>query len=840
MKRLAVLIPASLVAAVLAIGASPAGACAAGPDDPCLEDPEVALVKGEWWLDQNMNSTRDDAERRWQGVPRVWADLDHDGAQDPGEPTELGEGDGSFALPVDTRLLGGENRVDVRLKLPWAHEDPTWEFGPKCLQPAAGCLRNVEVNRGESTTGVIFPVVGPSQINGFIWDDKDDDGRREAGEEGVEQLAVFLDDDRDGERDAGEPYSHKTNITGKYILPVPTRYIVAGGALPPLVLERRAGVDCSAPQECAITGLTARPHRVTTAEHGVARPVVIFLHGYGGSRIACGNKPLWFSVLSGNLGLIGPDLWDMRLGRDGRGLRRADGGNECSETAGVSGLLRDVAGGDIYGGASDHFKEIAWPGRAYDFVWDWRKSPEDAVAGLDALVEKARCGGEPPCDAKAVRRVSLVGHSMGGLVIRHYIEDDARADKVQRIVTVGTPYWGSPKTIFPVAAGVEVPMFSEMDALLDNGGLKAASRSFPGHFALMPAFGYGSWLSVAGMNGGRPLDIDGVEDYLRRIGADPMLYTRGASEHGRVLDHYRDHDIDYQVIVGGGLPSIGSVYLKNGIQDEATIRWVTGDETVPAFSAAHDTPRDRLHMVCGISHVPLTTDPQTTRLMDDFLIRGERMEDEQSECPYEAREVTTYARDLSDLAGASAAPRRPQVVSGGRTYSLDEAEQAKLVQVVSYGGATTIVAMSGADVRLSLPAGTTAKVRDLTEKGASKPRSFGPFPAGGGAVAIGGSGAVTAGGKALKPVKADTRAPRTTARVKRLAGGKLRLTLKARDASKVVATYVSVAGKRSTYRKPLVMTAKRLAKLRYGSVDLWGNAETARKAGNAGPGGQVP
>ena len=36
--------------------------------------------------------------------------------------------------------------------------------------------------------------------------------------------------------------------------------------------------------------------------------------------------------------------------------------------------------------------------------------------------------------------------------------------------------------------------------------------------------------------------------------------------------------------------------------------------------------------------------------------------------------------------------------------------------------------------------------------------------------------------------------------------------------------------KRTLYRKPLVVTTKRLAKLRYGSVDLWGNAEAARKA----------
>ncbi len=828
------MISAGLTAAVLAVAAGPAGACAAGPGDPCLEDPAVALVTGEVWSDLNTNSTRDADEHRWEHTPRVYADLDHDGVRDPGEPQEDGESDGTFALPVDTRLLDGDTRVDIRFTLVGVYQPPGWEFAFQCLAPARGCVRNVEVNAGQTTSGVSFPLVGSSQINGLIWDDKDDDGHREAGEEGVENLAVFIDDDRDGERDPGEPYSHKTNVTGKYILPVPTRYVAAGGALPPVVLERRAGVDCSAPAECGVTGLTVRQGRVTTVEHGVARPVVIFLHGYGGSRIACGNKPLWFSVLSGNLGLVGPDLFDMRLGRDGRGLTRAAGGSECSEQAGVTGLLRDVAGGDIYGGASEHFKDIAWPGRAHDYVWDWRKSPEDAVAGLDALVEKARCGGPPPCDAKVVRRVSLVGHSMGGLVIRHYIEDDARADKVQRIVTVGAPYWGSPKTIFPVAAGVEVPMFSEMDALLDNAGLKAASRSFPGHFALMPAFGYGSWLSVSGVDGGRPLDVDGVEEYLRRIGADPMLYTRGASEHGRVLDHYRDHDIDYQVIVGGGLPSIGSVALDYRIAGEqATIRWVSGDETVPAFSGAHDTPRDRLHYVCGISHVPLTTDPQTTRLMDDFVIRGEPMRDEQAECPFQAREVTTtFDRSLSAM--ASAGPKAPRVVSGGRAYTLDEAERARLVQVVTLGAQHTIVARAGADVRLELPAGTAATVRDLTEKGASRPRRYGPFAAGGGAVALGGSGAVTSGGRTLKPAKADTRAPRTTARVRRARAGKVRLVLRARDASRIAATYVTVRGRRSVYRKPLLLTTRQLAKLRYGSVDVWGNAEAARKAPRPG------
>ena len=45
---------------------------------------------------------------------------------------------------------------------------------------------------------------------------------------------------------------------------------------------------------------------------------------------------------------------------------------------------------------------------------------------------------------------------------------------------------------------------------------------------------------------------------------------------------------------------------------------------------------------------------------------------------------------------------------------------------------------------------------------------------------------------------------------------------------------MTVGGKRTAYRKPLVMPAKRLAKLRYGSVDVWGNAEAARKAPRPG------
>jgi hypothetical protein len=180
------------------------------------------------------------------------------------------------------------------------------------------------------------------------------------------------------------------------------------------------------------------------------------------------------------------------------------------------------------------------------------------------------------------------------------------------------------------------------------------------------------------------------------------------------------------------------------------------------------------------------------------------------------------------MGSASQAAAGPRVVAGGKSMSLAAAEQAELVQVLRFGSSTKIVAAGGSDVRVELPAGGTATVRDLAQKGASNERRF--VLTGTTSLDLGGTGAVTRGGKAAKPSAKDKKAPATRASVKRVAGGKLRLTLTARDASKVAASYVVVAGSKRAYKKPLVLTAKRLAKTTYGSVDIWGNAEKPRKA----------
>jgi hypothetical protein len=147
---------------------------------------------------------------------------------------------------------------------------------------------------------------------------------------------------------------------------------------------------------------------------------------------------------------------------------------------------------------------------------------------------------------------------------------------------------------------------------------------------------------------------------------------------------------------------------------------------------------------------------------------------------------------------------------------------------VTFGATTTLVAKGGSDIRVDLPAGGTATVREVTNKGAGPEKRF--AVTGATSFALGGSGAVTSGGKKLKPAARDKKPPVTRASVKRVGGGKVRLSLRARDASRVAATYVLVSGKRRAYKKPVVIAAAKLRKLTFGSVDMWGNAEKARRA----------
>jgi pimeloyl-ACP methyl ester carboxylesterase len=79
--------------------------------------------------------------------------------------------------------------------------------------------------------------------------------------------------------------------------------------------------------------------------------------------------------------------------------------------------------------------------------YDWRKSVGDSAASyLVPWIDRAKA-------RSGSAKVILVGHSMGGLVSRAYIQGNGYRGDVERLITLGTPHRGSAESYYPWEGG---------------------------------------------------------------------------------------------------------------------------------------------------------------------------------------------------------------------------------------------------------------------------------------------------------------------------------------------------------------------------------------------------
>lgn len=350
------------------------------------------------------------------------------------------------------------------------------------------------------------------------------------------------------------------------------------------------------------------------------RQPIIFVHGFAGAKLACGANEVWLPTPLA----AGDDLLDMRLADDGVSPHPSG----CA--AQPTGILETAYGlKGIYKSTVDFLKTIA-PDDHHLFVWDWRKDPRRQTLALNTMIADAL--DQPLQKKQGVTKVVLMGHSMGGLVMRAYLDDPERAKKVSRAVTVGTPYWGAPKAIFPLAAGIETPSAQFWDNIWPRRQLHELFRNLTGGYFLYPSEHYGPWLSVAGLTP-NPFDRPALENYVARLGGNRSLLARALDAHRDELDGFKENKVDYRVYVGTGKNTIGSVRFFPGTAvdaDSVSVRWTNGDGTVPARSGTQgpigtaDPLGDNVPIsyVCNVDHVPLPGDPKVTTPIRDFLLYG--------------------------------------------------------------------------------------------------------------------------------------------------------------------------------------------------------------------------
>lgn len=154
------------------------------------------------------------------------------------------------------------------------------------------------------------------------------------------------------------------------------------------------------------------------------------------------------------------------------------------------------AGNETYG-TDNTYKELytdlcdEYSDKSYDvvyFPYDWRMSCDDSADVLEQHIT-----------TNEYNKVVLVAHSMGGLVASCYLTKGAeQREKVEKLITLGTPFLGSPELLNMYNFGLENLLDNEIDIdlgidIVEDGAKKFVNKnvqnvmaSFPSIYELLP------------------------------------------------------------------------------------------------------------------------------------------------------------------------------------------------------------------------------------------------------------------------------------------------------------------------------------------------------------------
>lgn len=203
------------------------------------------------------------------------------------------------------------------------------------------------------------------------------------------------------------------------------------------------------------------------------QPPVIFIHGVLGSRLkdSITKEDVWPGAISR---LLSHDYSDIAYDIDPETLMHEP------STAVPYDIFDGAAGKDFYGKIVHTLSEIGGyelhqigdkvdpkHKNYYVFLYDWRQDNVKSAAALADFIEQIRLDYNDP-----KLKVDIVAHSMGGLITRYYLRygkqdvigDNHFADKVtmygaervRRVVLLGTPNLGSVKTLNLFITGLDI------------------------------------------------------------------------------------------------------------------------------------------------------------------------------------------------------------------------------------------------------------------------------------------------------------------------------------------------------------------------------------------------
>lgn len=255
----------------------------------------------------------------------------------------------------------------------------------------------------------------------------------------------------------------------------------------------------------------------------------------------------------------------------------------------------------------------------YDFVsfaYDWRQEISVTAQLFDQFL----------MSYNSKKEIIIVAHSMGGLLAKLTInkhEDGVYKNKIKKIITLGTPWYGSMDSYKTLKYGNSIDFF-KYPLVITKELSKDLSKGFPSTYQLLPHSLYFSRVQESYNVEAYTIQGEQLNDFESLYKKQLMVEYEGIVEDYPVTStFYEFHDyinretqVEHHEIVGVGRLSI--VSINENAFDEVNATRQDGDGVVPRFSAVSGSA-NKNYFIPNAMHQKLPKYPNVIELIKRII-----------------------------------------------------------------------------------------------------------------------------------------------------------------------------------------------------------------------------
>jgi pimeloyl-ACP methyl ester carboxylesterase len=205
------------------------------------------------------------------------------------------------------------------------------------------------------------------------------------------------------------------------------------------------------------------------------------------------------------------------------------------------------------------------------FAYDWRYSVEDIVlygVKYEHEIKNLMHELESLASSSYTGKVTVIGHSNGGLLAKVLIsalEEQGKANLVDKVVFIGTPHLGTPKALATVLHGYDQQKLG--GAIINDSTARHVMKNMPGVYSLLPSQKY---LEIANSPLINFLESSSTQNQINYFGST----IENVSEYKNFLNGLDGREYDFDNISAPSITNPGFLNAALALHQNQIDNWL--------------------------------------------------------------------------------------------------------------------------------------------------------------------------------------------------------------------------------------------------------------------------